>query len=536
MKPGAVLDGRYELVRMLGKGAMGAVWQGNDLRLGRPVAVKTVRDHPDRRLLDRMGREATTAGQLSHPHIVTVHDYGRTEYDDLPVTYIVMEFVDGRPLTSVMAEGRPELSVALGWARQIALALGAAHAPEVDVVHRDLKPDNVLITGDGLVKVVDFGIARFMDDGPTADARLTHPGTMFGTPAYMAPEQCLSRPVDGRTDLYALGCLLYEMVTGAPPFAEGSPGTVALSQIRHVPAAPRSRNSAVSPELDLLIRELLAKNPELRPPDAAAVYRRLGVVAAARADETADALRQAQSRRPSAPVPRPPVKDIPYAELLHRFGGPHALSIEDDPAAAVLLWDGAVAELTETVGATHPQTLTARRALAWHTGACGDHARAVAMWRALLPDARNVLGRFHDSAYTAQRMLAWNTGVVGRPAQAVRLLTELLPDATRLLGRRHPDILEARRFLAWNTGAMGRHARAVRLLRRLLPALRETLGADHEHTLEARRMLAWNTGQSGDLVKAVALLRDLVPDTTRALGGGHPQTAEAVRLLDRYTQ
>lgn len=536
MKPGAVLDGRYELVRLLGNGPMGAVWQATDLKIGRPVAVKTVRDHTDHRLIERMGREATAAGRLSHPHIVTVHDYGQTTHEGLPLTYIVMELVDGQPLTAVLAAGPPELSVAVGWARQIALALGAAHAPGVGVVHRDLTPDNVLITRDGLVKIVDFGIARFNGEGRPGEARLTHPGALTGTPAYMAPEQCLSRPVDGRADLYALGCLLYEMVTGAPPFTDGSPLAVALAQVHDLPAAPRSHNSAVSPELDLLIRELLAKNPELRPPDAAAVYRRLGVVAAVRADEVADAQRQAEIRRPAAPVPRPPTKDIQYAELLHRFGGPHALAFEDDPTAAVVLWKDAVVALTADVGATHPKTLTARRALAWHTGACGDHAQAIAMWRALVPDTQYVFGHFHEAAYTAQRMLAWNTGVTGRPAQAVSLLTGLLPDATRLLGRRHPDILEARRFLVWNTGAMGRHARAVRLLRRLLPALRETLGPDHEHTLEARRMLAWNTGRSGDLTKAVALLRDLVPDTTRALGTAHPQTAATLHLLDRFTQ
>jgi hypothetical protein len=533
MKPGAVLDGRYELVRLLGKGARGAVWQGNDLKIQRPVAVKTVLDRTDRRLIDRMGHEATTAGRLSHPHIVTVHDYGQTEYDETPVTYIVMELVDGRPLTAVLAEGRPELAVALGWARQIALALGAAHAPGVGVVHRDLKPDNVLITRDGLVKLVDFGIARFIDDAH-GDTRLTRPGTLNGTPAYMAPEQCLSQPVDGRTDLYALGCLLYEMVTGHPPFSEGSPLTVALSQVHDVPAPARSRNDTLSPELDLLIRDLLAKSPALRPPDAEAAYRRLGVVAAAQQDESADEPRPVPVRRP--PAPRPPVRDLVYAELLHRFGGPDALTIEDDSAAAVLLWEDAVAELTAEAGPTHPRTLTARRGLAWHTGACGDHAQAIAMWRALIPDAQYVQGHFHEAPYTAQRLLAWNIGVTGRPAEAVRQLTELLPDATRLLGRRHLDVLEARRFLAWNTGAMGRHARAVRLLRRLLPDLAIVVGPDHEHTLEARRLLAWSTGQSGDLVKAVGLLRDLVPDTTRALGTNHPQTAEALRLLDRYSQ
>ena len=544
MEPGAVLDGRYELLGVLGKGAMGAVWQGSDRMTGRPVAVKTVTGATDLWRTDRTGREATAVGRLSHPHIVAVHDYGQTTYHEQPVTYIVMELVDGRPLTAELAEGRPELSVALGWARQIALALGAAHAPGVGVVHRDLKPGNVLITEDGLVKITGFGAARFTD-GPAgadpggsspADPRPAHSAPLAGNAAYLAPEQCLYRPVDGRTDLYALGCLLYEMVTGAPPFTKGSAGTVALSQIHEMPAAPRSRNSAISPELDLLIRELLAKDPRMRPPDAASVYRRLGVVAAARAEETADAQRRSELPRPPAPMPRPPVKDIPYAELLHQFGGAHALCLEDDPATAVLLWQRAVAELTATVGAADPKTLVARRALASHTGACGDYVGAIAMWQALLPDVRRVLGDAHESTYTVRRMLAWNIGVDGRPAQAVELLAGMLPGATRLLGRRHPDVLEARRFLAWNTGLTGRNARAVRLLRRLLPDLRDTLGPDHEHTLEARGILAWNTGQGGDLVKATALLRDLVPDSTRALGTAHPLTVDVLLVLDHWTQ
>jgi eukaryotic-like serine/threonine-protein kinase len=603
MKPGVVLDGRYQLVRLLGKGSMGAVWQGNDLKLQRSVAVKVVLDHTDPALIERMGREATAAGRLSHPHIVTVHDYGQAAYGDVTVAYIVMELVDGRPLTGVLAEGMPQLSVALDWARQIALALGAAHAPGVGVVHRDLKPDNVLITGDGLVKLVDFGIARFIGEhqGEAGAAGEPAAGGQFGggsgggsgsgsgqrggrggagrsggsgaaggqdedadpvqraddvewigyseqdqyaglaglerlsgTPAYMAPEQCLSKPVDHRTDLYALGCLLYEMVTGGPPFADGSPLAVAVAHVHDAPPTPRSRNDTVSVELDALILDLLAKDPDARPADAAAVYRRLGAIATTlHGAASAGAL----APRP-IPRPRPPsaADDPGYAELLVRYGGPGKHEAGHHPAEVVRLWWAAAADLSETLGPHHEETLTARRALARHIGAAGDHALAISLWQELIPDLQYTLGHFHRTTFNAQRLLAWHIGAADRPAEAVRLLLELIPDATRLLGRRHPDVLEARRFLVWNIGALGRHPRAVRLLGKLVPDLTEALGADHEHTLEARRMLAWNMEKSGHHVRAIGLLRDLIPDATRALGPAHEQCVEARRLLDQYTR
>ncbi|WP_329136850.1 serine/threonine-protein kinase [Streptomyces sp. NBC_01476] len=623
MKPGVILDNRYQMVRLLGKGSMGAVWQGNDLKLNRSVAVKVVLDHTDPVLVERMGREATAAGRLSHPHIVTVHDFGQAAYDGETAAYIVMELVDGRPLTGVLADGMPQLSVALDWARQIALALGAAHAPGVGVVHRDLKPDNVLITGDGLVKLVDFGIARFIgehgdertlgkresgtaavagaagsvppagapagdpatdgaggpgrlpvaggefveyrddwqgddwqgDGGPGDDVRgddgeygehgvvgehgayaaLGGLDTLSGTPAYMAPEQCLCKPVDHRTDLYALGCLLYEMVTGTPPFAEeGSPLAVAVAHVHDAPPAPRSRNDSLSVELDTLILDLLAKDPDARPADAASVYRRLGAIATGLHGA---ALAGVTTRRPHPCPPPPSAADDPgYAALLRHYGGGDIAGAGRPPAEVVRLWWAAAADLTELRGPHDEQTLTARRALARHVGAAGDHALAISLWQELIPDLQFACGHFHRTTFTAQRLLAWHFGAAGRPAEAVRLLLELIPDATRLLGRRHQDVLEARRFLVWNIGELGRHARAVRLLSKLVPDLNEALGERHEHTLEARRMLAWNTEKSGHHVRAIGLLRDLVPDAARALGAGHEQSVEARRLLAEYTR
>lgn len=532
MKSGVVLDSRYQLVELLGRGAMGAVWRGTDLKIDRPVAVKIVLDHTDPRLIDRMGREATAAGRLSHPHIVTVHDYGRTEHDSVPVTYIVMELVGGQPLSSVLARGRPDLATALSWAQQITLALGAAHAPGVGIVHRDLKPDNVLITSDGLVKLVDFGIARFITDHHIGDAKLTKPGSMIGTPAYMAPEQCTSQPVDGRTDLYALGCLLYEMVTGAPPFAGGAPLALALAQVHDIPAAPRSRNKAIPAELDLLIRELLAKDPDLRPADAAIVHQWLATIAATHHD----ALQTTQERRLLAPAPRAPADDLGYAKLLRQYSGLFDTAVRSDVSQTIRLWREVAAKLADTAGPYHPQTLTARHALAWYTGMSGDHEEAIRLWQDLIPALRHAFGRSHETTYSAKRLMAWNVGIAVGSPEAVRLLKELVPVTARLFGQKDLHVMEARLLLAWHVGETGRRSRAVRLLRKVVADLAGTAGPRHEDTLEARLLLAWNTDKAGDRAKAVRLLWELLPDSARALGPDHVQCVEARRLLDRYTQ
>ncbi|MET8127781.1 serine/threonine-protein kinase [Streptomyces sp. NPDC005065] len=164
---------------------------------------------------------------------------------------------------------------ALAWAEQIALALEAAHGPEVGVVHRDLKPGNVMITHGGLVKLLDFGIARFMEDNDTHHTKLTG-GRMVGTPPYMAPEQCVAGRVDGRTDLYALGCLLFAMLTGRPPFTqECGLLQVMYQQVHELPVAPSTLRPDVFPELDRLVLDLLSKSPDERPPTAASVVDRL---------------------------------------------------------------------------------------------------------------------------------------------------------------------------------------------------------------------------------------------------------------------
>lgn len=185
-----------------------------------------------------------------------------------------MELVRGRSLAEELAQRLPTLPQALAWAEQIALALESAHGPEAGVVHRDLKPGNVMVTYGGLVKLLDFGIARFLEDNDTHHTKLTG-ARMVGTPAYMAPEQCDGRPVDGRTDLYALGCLLYTMLTGRPPFTlERGLLQVMYQQVHEVPPPPSAYRPVPAP-VDRLVMDLLAKDPADRPADAADVVDRL---------------------------------------------------------------------------------------------------------------------------------------------------------------------------------------------------------------------------------------------------------------------
>lgn len=268
---GRVLAGRYRLEELLGEGGMGQVWRGTDERLHRPVAVKVLAAPDDEHLAARLVAEARAAAAVSDAHAVAVHDVGETELDGRTSVFMVMELVHGRPLNEVLAEGPPPVADAVRWGRQICRALGAAH--RAGVVHRDIKPSNVLVTGDD-VKLCDFGIARRTQ--PSVPA-LTMTGMVVGTPGYMAPEQIRGDGAGPAADLYALGCLLYEVLTGRPPFT----GEVLAVMARHLETTPRpvrELRPEAAGELDRLVADLMAKDPGARPADAAEVARRLAEV------------------------------------------------------------------------------------------------------------------------------------------------------------------------------------------------------------------------------------------------------------------
>ncbi|BFV58489.1 hypothetical protein KCMC57_up35930 [Kitasatospora sp. CMC57] len=259
---GRALNGRYELGEILGVGGMATVYRGHDRQLGRPVAVKVLNGGlaDDPRFAERFGQEAQHAARLHHPRIVTVFDSGV----DQGSPYIVMELVDGRPLSQLIADTTwLPVERAVGIAAAVCEALEVAHA--AGLVHRDIKPGNIMITHDGGVKVVDFGIARASSSG----AQLTQTAAVLGTAGYLSPEQATASPLDGRSDLYAVGCVLTEMLTGEPPFTADTSVAVAFRHVTEQPAPPSYRRPGLPPALDATVFRLLAKNPADRPAGAA---------------------------------------------------------------------------------------------------------------------------------------------------------------------------------------------------------------------------------------------------------------------------
>ena len=258
-----VFNGRYELHRRLGRGGMAEVFLARDQLLDRPVAVKVLFPEfaTDPAFVERFRREATAAANLSHPNIVGVYDWGEAD----STYFIVMEYVDGRTLSEILRdEGplHPDRVADIG--ADVAAALGFAHRN--GVVHRDVKPGNVIVTGAGLVKVADFGIARAIT--ASTEDNLTQVGTVMGTAAYFSPEQARGEPVDPRSDLYSLGCVLYELVLGRPPFAGETPVAIAYQQVHESPTPPRQVDTRVPAALEAIILKCLAKNPVNRYPAA----------------------------------------------------------------------------------------------------------------------------------------------------------------------------------------------------------------------------------------------------------------------------
>ncbi len=263
MSQQTVLNGRYELHRRLARGGMADVYLARDQLLDRPVAVKVLFAEfaTDPAFVARFRREAQAAANLNHPNIVGVFDWG----EQGGTYFIVMEFVDGRSLAEILrTEGPLHPDRAADIAIDVAAALGFAHRN--GVIHRDVKPGNVLISPNGQVKVADFGIARAMD--AAVEENLTQTGAVMGTATYFSPEQAQGQPLDPRSDLYALGVVLYEMVTGRPPFGGDSPVAIAYKHVQEQPSPPRHVNLDVPPELEAIIMRLLAKSPQGRYPSA----------------------------------------------------------------------------------------------------------------------------------------------------------------------------------------------------------------------------------------------------------------------------
>ncbi len=249
--------GRYEIIRELGHGAMGVVYKARDPLIDRIVAIKTIfldlSATESAAFEERFYREAKSAGRLNHANIVTIHDVGKSN----AIAYIAMEFLDGQSLREILDSGvvlPPEKIVDI--AAQIADGLAFAH--EKGIVHRDIKPSNIMVSDSGSVKITDFGIALL----PTGSRTMA--GNVFGSPKYTSPEQVMGHAVDGRADIFSLGTVLYEMLTGFPPFSGGDLNAVIDQVINQTPPAPGKRNRGVAPVFDHIVAKAMAKKPDDR--------------------------------------------------------------------------------------------------------------------------------------------------------------------------------------------------------------------------------------------------------------------------------
>ncbi|MFJ7208782.1 serine/threonine-protein kinase [Streptomyces sp. NPDC098789] len=487
---------RYQLATVLGQGGMGQVWTAYDRRLDRRVAVKLLR--PDKvagpgtvaeELRRRFVRECRVTAQVDHPGLVTVHDAG-SDGDEL---YLVMQYVEGADLADHLAEHDPyPWPWAVSVVAQLCSVLSAVHA--VPIVHRDLKPRNVMVRPDGTITVLDLGVASVMDTDTT---RLTHTGSPIGSPAYMAPEQAMGGAVGPYTDLYALGVLLYELLSGNVPFV-GSTALGVLHRHLYEPPLPvRQLRPEVPPELEAVLLRLLAKDPQDRPGSAQEVYEALVPLLpshgapAGPLDPTRPFLRPmapwpdrvSAPPRPEVPPTVAPRRDIPGAvdevralldegrltqavdvlgEILPAAVAQHG---EHSPVvrslrkqyAATLMDDGQyrralpeLRRLAEEFPAGDPQSLRFRYDAAQCLEQLGEAAAALAEYRALLPFFENHYANPDPGLpLEVRRRMAHLLLSLGDRAAAHDTLARLLFDAEQLHGPAHPFPTEVRRTLQW---------------------------------------------------------------------------------------
>ncbi|GLZ14524.1 hypothetical protein Acsp04_47590 [Actinomadura sp. NBRC 104425] len=508
-----VIADRYRLDRApLGVGGMGTVWGALDQTLARRVAVKLVKS-PDEELTRRFLRECRITAEMHHPGVPAVYDIGT--HDGSP--YLVMEFVDGRTVADLIAE---EEGLPVGWAAAVAAqacaVLALAHRRRR--VHRDLKPSNLMIRPDGSVKVLDFGLAGALE--PADLTRITSTGQQLGTPAYMAPEQFKGEPVSPQTDLYALGCVLFEMLAGRPPYT-GSQWQIMQGHTGRRPPRLHSPRGDVPAELRDLVYALLAKKPQDRPSGAGEVYTRL-VPFLRDLGPLADAVRPAQGD---------PLRL--YASIVARVGV--AAAVPDTTAVEVPQAEGNGAPEPSNQGAggeASPRKIELRYAR--------DEARTLArhdrfteatqtLWTAV-EAAAAADGPDDPEVLSGRLQLA---ELLFEGADYAAAASEFRAVCAALSGRHGPDrelAFMCRSQEAACQAALGAVDEAIDLLTALIADEERVLGPDDDRTLAARLQLGRLLADTGD-DRAFGVLSDLRGDLLRWRGADHPDVRTVEELL-----
>ncbi|MDH6136387.1 serine/threonine protein kinase [Kitasatospora sp. MAA4] len=531
-----VIDGRYRLAEKIGHGGMGQVWAGYDERLDRRVAVKLLRtdlllaaEAADVRegredLRRRFLRECRITAAMDHPGLVTVFDAG----EDAGELYLVMQRVPGVSLGDLIAEESPfPIEWAVAVAAQICAALSVVHA--VPVVHRDLKPSNVMVREDGRVVVLDLGIATALDREHT---RLTMTGVPIGSPSYMAPEQALSGAVDPRSDLYALGCLLHEMLAGEEPFRAPTALGVLRRQVDEPPVPLRRLRPEVPAVLEALVLDLLAKRPADRPADAQAVHRRLLPLLPPPSGSGAP--------RPG-PLPDP---TAPYRHPHHPLPAPPSAQPAPPPYAAV----PAPAMPPLPPAATPPPGLVPPRPAATTdlAAACGEvsdllaahrYAEVIDLAARLLPLARAEHGDRAPLVRTLRTIYA-RTLLQERQYRAALPEYQLLATVAAAEGGPHdPQALDHRRKAAGCLEQLGRAPEALAEYRALLAGhtarLEAGLDTDPARCFDLRERIGLLLAGAGDTDGAWEWLLALLFDREPRLGPHHPDVSRLRQHLDQ---